>query len=303
MQVPFGRIYAGANNDVHQRPPRFYLKAAQVNPIYDVKNNYDLRLIVLRHAERLDQSAGTNWYEKIFSGAPSAPREAYRHPLLPHRLPHRSNTLMYEFDPPISRKGEHESLVRGSTAAKVGTKVDYCYSSPASRCVLTSSAVLKGMNHSHVPIRIEPLLFEPMNWNQPLRLLGRMDPFLAPNDWKHAGHHVDRRYRPTVARLPPYGTEFDYYDRSKAFFDNLVKRYGGPEARAATPKSAKRRVTVLVVGHASTTEILAMIALNQKFDVVPFTDKANKIPYLHAVVIERDATTGCWSVPLMINNN
>lgn len=303
MQVPYGRINGLGNNEMHQRRPQLYGRPGQVNPIYDVKNNYDIRLIIFRHGERLDQSVGTGWYGKIFAGVPSAPREAYGHPLLPHRLPHRRNTLMYEFDPPISRKGEQDSIARGNQAALVGTKVDYCYSSPASRCILTASAILRGMNQTHVPIRTEHLLFEPMNWNAPLRLLKEMDPFLTPNDWKQAGHNVDRHYQPILDRLPPYGTEFDYYDRSKAFFDNMVKRYSGSGTPGGSPPGAKRRVNILVVGHASTSEILSMIAMNDAFDVPSFTARTKQIGYLHCVVVERDAATKRWNIPRTIGNN
>lgn len=262
-------------------------------PNYRPQYNYDLRLIICRHAERIDQSLGQDWYDKVFNGVPSAPTIAYRHSALPYRLPVRSNTLLYVFDPPISRTGEQQAYVKGQELLRTGATVDYCYSSPASRCVLTANAILRGMNRSHVPLRLEPSLFEPMNWNSALLLLDKMPPFMSTSDWRQSGYNVDQRYKRFHNHLNPHETETDYYNRSREYFDSLVRHHGKPMAGYSYRPIQKRR-TILLVGHASSSEIFSTIALRQPFDVKIFGEQAAKVPYLHTAVLERDANTHRW---------
>jgi broad specificity phosphatase PhoE len=264
-----------------------------VNPVQQTQHNYDLRLIFLRHAERIDQNLGQDWYEKVFGGVPSAPVQAYRHPSLPQRLPIRSNTLLYVFDPPITRDGEQQSFIKGQQLARVGTSVDYCYSSPASRSVLTANALLKGMNRSHVPIRLEPYLFEPMNWNSAFLSLDKIHPFMSKGDWTQTGYNIDHRYRRLSKELNAKETEIDYYHRSQDFFDTIQYRHG-EKVPIYPGQRPSRRTTILLVGHASTTEIFSTIALKQPFDVKNLGEQTAKVPYLHTAVLERDAINRIW---------
>ena len=262
-------------------------------PNYRTQHNYDLRLIICRHGERIDQSLGQDWYDKVFNGVPSAPSIAYRHSALPYRLPPRSNTLLYVFDPPISRTGEQQAYAKGQDLLRTGTTIDYCYSSPASRSVLTANAILRGMNRGQIPIRLEPSLFEPMNWNSALLLLDKTPPFMSTHDWKQSGYNVDQHYKRFHNYLNPHETEMDYYNRSRDFFDSLVRHHG--KRMAASPyRPAPKRRTILLVGHASSSEIFSTIALRQPFDVKIFGEQCAKIPYLHTAVLERDAHTHQW---------
>ena len=260
---------------------------------YQTQHNYDLRLIVCRHAERIDQSLGQDWYDKVFAGVPSAPRMAYKHPALPHRLPHRSNTLLYVFDPPISRNGELQAYAKGQDLLRTSASVDYCYTSPASRSVLTANAILRGMNQNYVPLRLEPNLFEPLNWNSALLLLDKTSPFMSTTDWKQTGYNVDPHYRRLNNYLSPHETEVDYYNRSRMVFDSIV-RHHGKNSPAMSYRHMPKRRTILIVGHASSTEIFSTIALRQPFDAKTFGDQCAKVPYLHTAVLERDAYTRNW---------
>jgi broad specificity phosphatase PhoE len=265
-----------------------------IKPAYQTNHNYDLRLIILRHAERVDQSLGQDWYDKVFKGVPSAPLQAYKHPSLPQRLPRRSNTLLYVFDPPITRLGEQQSYCKGQQLTRAGATVDYCYSSPASRSIITASAILKGMNRCHIPIRLEPYLFEPMNWNSALLLLDKINPFMSTSDWKNTGYNIDQRYQRLGNYLNLHETETDYYDRSKDFFQSIVHRHGQIVPPIFHGYAPRRRTTVLIVGHASSTEMFSTIALRQPFDLKIFGEQCAKIPYLHTAVLERDAMTRIW---------
>jgi broad specificity phosphatase PhoE len=258
--------------------------------------NFDLRLIILRHAERIDSILGEKWYDQVFGGVPSASTQSYSNPILPQRLPYRLNTLLYVFDPPITRLGEQKSFSKGQQLASMGTTVDYCYSSPASRSVLTANSVLQGMSRNSVPIRIEPYLFEPMNWNAPLQALGDISPFMSTGDWMQNGYNVDRRYRRLNDYVNPFETENDFYKRSQGLFKSIERRHGG----VAPPIGRGRRSTVLIVGHAATPLIFSTIAQRQPFNAELFGQQCAHIPFLHTTVLERDATSRIWYIrPIM----
>jgi broad specificity phosphatase PhoE len=292
-------IVLNDNKDQYKKK-KYIQKYDKINPVYKTAHNYDLRLIIVRHAERVDQTLGKNWYDKVFGGVPSAPTRSYRHPSLPIKLPVRSNTLLYVFDPPITRVGEQQSFQKGQQLNRVGANIDYCYSSPASRSIITANAILKGMNRSHIPIRPEPYLFEPMNWNTPLRMLGNISPFMSAGDWIQTGYNVDRRYQRLNDYLNAYETENDYYNRSQTFFQSIERRHGGLSPAVAHGYAPRRRTTVLIVGHASSSEIFSTIALRQPFDAKIFGEQCAKVPYLHSVVLERDAISHIWYIrPVM----
>ncbi|CAF1222071.1 unnamed protein product, partial [Didymodactylos carnosus] len=237
--------------------------------------NYDLRVIVMRHGERIDQVLGPNWYK-----SPQA------HAQVPKNMPKRPNSLLYVFDPPITREGERLAMLRGKQLATLGAAADYCYSSPSSRTVITASNLLIGMNRASVPIKIDPILFETMSWNPHLKMLGNISPFMSTKDWSTAGYNIDRRYHRLATYLNPNETEYEYYHRSELFLRSIERRYG----------SGRSRKNILVVGHASSTEIFPIIAGRYKFDGNRFGHNLTNMPFLHTVILERDAYSKIWSV-------
>jgi len=294
IRVP---IYKKNDDKNYHKKGKYAKVYDQVNPGYKIQHStYDLRLIILRHAERVDQMIGQDWYDQIFGGVPSAPLQAYKHPLLPQKLPVRQNTLLYVFDPPITRSGEQQSFYKGQQLSRVGATVDYCYSSPASRSILTANAILKGMNRSQVPIRLEPYLFEPMNWNSALLLLDKMHPFMSTADWRDSGYNIDQRYHRLSNYINLHENESGYYSRSQRFFESIERHHGGKIPGGHHGQLSKKHITILIVGHASSTEILSTIAMKQPFDPQSLGDQSANIPYLHAAVLERDALTHNWYI-------
>lgn len=278
------------NDNKHYHKKKKYYKR------YDrmqVPQNYDIRLILLRHAERVDLTLGEKWYDQVFGGFPSAPPQMYSNPILPSQLPHRINTLLYVFDPPITRIGQQKSFQKGQSLSQMGVSVDACYSSPACRSVITATAVLRGLNRYNVPIRIEPILFEPMNWNTPLQALGDISPFMSTGDWAQAGYNVDRRYRRLTDYLNPSENENDFYKRSQVFFQSIERQYGRGVGYG-------RRANILVVGHAATPLIYSTIAQRQPFNAEVFGQQCGNIQFLETIVLERDATSRIWYIrPIM----
>jgi hypothetical protein len=123
-----------------------------------------------------------------------------------------------------------------------------------------------------------------------------MYPFMSRGDWAQAGYNVDRLYQRLSNELNPNETEADYFDRSKLVFDSIERRYS--ERLPPVPVGAvpRRRITILVVGHSTSTEIFSTVALRQRFDTKAFNEQHAKVPYLHAVVIERDAIHRVWCI-------
>jgi len=271
-----------------KKSDRYYYKQQQQQQYPYHGQHVDLRLIVLRHAERIDVLLGENWYDRIFGSSLPVPPQSYHHHLLPYRLPTRINTLLYVFDPPITRSGQQKSVSRGYQLANSGLYSNYCYSSPACRSVLTASGVLQGMNRAQVPIRIEPSLFEPMNWNTPLQeLKNNYEPFMSTGEWTQHGYNIDRRYRPLQHYLNPFETEYDYFDRSQRFFQSIVQQHDRHHGRVSN---------VVVVGHAASPIIFEIIAQRQPFNAEQFGQQCAYISYLHATVLERNAMTRTWSI-------
>ena len=281
------------NKNYHRKnKKKFYKRYNKFpQPQLQQRSNYDLRLIILRHGERIDITLGTKWYEQVFGGVPQAPPQSYQHPMLPQRLPQRDLTQLYEFDPPITRVGEQQSIRRGQQLARLGLTADYCYSSPACRSVLTANGVLYGMNKRQTPIAIEPFLFEPMAWNRHLLYLPVKSAFMGVGDWINAGYNVDRRYSRLANFIDPYETEHDYYVRSQQVLASIEGHYDKKRFQFGRPK---RPTSILVTGHAGTPIIFPTIALNKPFIAQEFGQECGHIPFLHTVVLERNAATRQW---------
>ncbi|CAF0857808.1 unnamed protein product [Rotaria sordida] len=280
---------------------RIYYNRNKFLKIYDKDDdsqnhrpNYDLRLIICRHADRIDVEFSDQWYDLVF-GSSSSSRN-YRHPLLPHRLPHRSDTSLYVYDPPITRIGEQKSFNKGKQLSRHSTSIDYCYSSPACRSVITASSILRGMNRSKIPIRLEPYLFEPMTWNIALQEFGILSPFISNNEWKKAGYNIDRHYQPLSNYINPYETEEDFWYRSQEFFQTIEQRHGNMVQKFGRGRRSHRVSNILIVGHAATPPIFSNIAFEQPFNAKVFGQQCSQIPYLYTIVLERNAATQIWNI-------
>ena len=286
-------MYLLDDRNYHGRK-KFFRKYDKAYGPYNNVSNYDLRLIILRHAERIDTSLGHNWYDQVFGGAAQASTQNYLHRDLPRRLPKRSRTFLYIVDPPISRLGENSSCKKGKALSRLRTPIDCCYSSPASRCILTANAILHGMRQKHVPIRIEPLLFEPMYQNEPLELLGNLSPFMSSMDWKNTGYNIDRSYKRLAEFLNLFETMEDYRQRSSKFLRSIERHFDDAIPHLDHRYGHGRRSTILISGHQATAQILQDIAFRQPLNVQLFEQQTATVPYLNTVILARDVATHKW---------
>ncbi|CAF3422523.1 unnamed protein product [Rotaria socialis] len=277
------------DNRIYHSKKKYYRNYDRVHVPQRNPQTYDLRLIIIRHGERIDTILGENWFDQVFGDGTSPPQN-YLRSYLPSRLPNRRDTFLYMLDPPITRNGQQKALTLGHQLSTVASNIDACYSSPASRCVLTAASVLQGMNRTNIPLRLEPYLFEPMFWNQPYQEFINVSPFMSSQTWARTGYNIDRAYQRLDDFLNPQETEYDYRDRSKYFF-KAIEQDHDHRVRAG---GYGRPSTVLIVGHAATPLIFSNIATHRSFDPVTFREQCAHIPFLHTIVLERNATTHIW---------
>jgi hypothetical protein len=101
-----------------------------------------LRLIIIRHGERVDVTFGGGWTQHAFKyGGQYYPFAAN----MPASLPYRNNWLEYDVDTPLTANGLKQSWNVGNVLARYNLPVTACYSSPAFRSIQTADQILQGM--------------------------------------------------------------------------------------------------------------------------------------------------------------
>ena len=108
----------------------------------------NLRIVITRHGERTDLALGKQWFSKMQHHGGQDPR-------VPH-LTRREHVRDWNYDPPVTVDGERQGASVGTQLAHLGYPIDYCYSSPAYRCVQTATKILESQGRQAVPISIEP---------------------------------------------------------------------------------------------------------------------------------------------------
>lgn len=106
------------------------------------RNHAPLRLIIIRHGERMDVTYGPGWTQRAFAYTGQyVPYDGNMAPALPYRM----NALDYEVDTPLTANGLNQSWNVGNTLAKNDLPVVACYASPAIRSIQTADQILNGM--------------------------------------------------------------------------------------------------------------------------------------------------------------
>lgn len=260
-------------------------------------DQFDLQFIILRHSDRIDRVEGSKWFDKFFDEAGKMKPQQQAKNSLANRLPNRKPPYMYIVDPPLSAEGQNKAVSLGTQLAK-RMRVDYCYSSPASRCVLTADAVLRGMARNDVRIRLETDLFEPMIWNLPLRDLKIPDPFLSPNEWAQTGIKTTLNSETRKGLPLSENSLSSYLDRSKQCFDQIVRQCDQRRLNQRSMGQPAAPITVLIVGHAATGIVLSAIASNKRTNEATLNEESKLVPYLKHTTLRRHPTKRNWSLSL-----
>jgi ubiquitin-associated SH3 domain-containing protein len=128
-----------------------------------------LRIIIIRHAERVDAVLGSDWSKKSFDRTGRYIRfsehlpDAYVVNIFSYyfifysinfRLPTRSYLHHYVIDVPLTNRGRVHAFKTGKTLLLNGYTADICYTSPSLRCVQTADGILTGMGRRGVPMQL-----------------------------------------------------------------------------------------------------------------------------------------------------
>ncbi|CAF0828001.1 unnamed protein product [Adineta ricciae] len=227
-----------------------------------------LRLVFVRHSERVNQVLGTYWFLKAFESGNYA---AYD-PLLPKALPQRHSHHAYEFDVPLTLHGLKLARHTGTSMLQANIVPDVCLSSSALRCIQTSERLLTGLNASaRIPIRVEPGLFECPHQHQKV-----IDSFMTKSELIENGYNIKLEYKPLISKIDTPESLADYFDRCSTVMRGIVNRYG------------HRGGTVLIVTHAPGLLALTSAIKGKRPDQETFYRAVGKYPPLAMYIAEYD---------------
>lgn len=163
---------------------------------------------------------------------------------LPSVLPRRRNPMRdFLGDSPITEIGASQARLTGEALADNDCLAQYCYSSPALRCIQTAHSILQGYINQHwsfehkqlnsfewnildllgmgiedrVKIRIEPGLFEFLGWyERGLPTFFNSTDSTNSDDELYKQFNIDKTYRPIIPldKLSRDEKYLDYYNRS-----------------------------------------------------------------------------------------
>jgi phosphohistidine phosphatase SixA len=181
------------------------------------------KLLVVRHAERVDSTFGAGWLEQVFDKTTGTYHRINLN--LPKKMVTRKDLKDFLFDPPLTELGLHECKMVGEELAAQGIKIHHVYASPALRCVQTADKILEGLQmRDEISIRIEPCLFEFLKWYPVVPVKW---PFLDLDELTRNGYNVDKFYKPfyPIESLRKEEDELMYYTRSHFIITSILKNH------------------------------------------------------------------------------
>ncbi|KAI0981254.1 hypothetical protein GJ496_002685 [Pomphorhynchus laevis] len=256
----------------------------------------DIRLVIVRHGERIDTKYGNKWYQNSHTWG-----DIYAWPQK------RLNIDDYILDPPITKIGARKASEVGKILRNSNNfTFDFCFSSPALRCVQTIKCILHGYsafsNKPHVYICKD--LYECYGWmGGPL-----VNPnFLTENEWKAAGlpssafhstpnfpgmEYISKAFSKIIknpsVNAPTNEDELSYYKRSARQINEIISFVD------LSPKRSESTINCLILGHAPTAEVLTSHLLNIKPNINVLNYMSNHVNFLCMVIAER--RNGIWSL-------
>ncbi|CAF1555575.1 unnamed protein product [Adineta ricciae] len=259
-----------------------------------------IRLFCIRHGERVDFAFGPSWAETAFDKSGKYHRINLN---MPMTLPRRRNPFRdFVGDSPITEIGASQARLTGEALAANDSLAQYCYSSPALRCIQTAHYILQGMGiEDRVKIRVEPGLFEFLGWYE-----RGLPSFFTTSDMNiHEDEeinlfNIDKNYRPIIPleKLSRDEKAIDYYNRSFKVTQQITDRHKLTGAN------------IFFIGHAATLEVCTrQLCLLIPRSYADFNGVIRKVPYLGLQLCERNPSDGQWALkappipPLQHANN
>jgi len=222
------------------------------------------KLLVVRHAERVDSTFGSGWVDQVFDKTTGLYRRINLN--LPKKMVQRRDLKDFLFDPPLTELGLHECKMVGEELAAQGIEIHHVYASPALRCVQTADKILEGLQlRDEISIRIEPCLFEFLKWYPVVPVKW---PFLDSDELTKNGYNVEKSYKPfyPIESLRKDEDELMYYTRSHFIITSILKNHeinGG---------------NLLIVGHVIETKFYLKKILIFFFS---FSSRHQLLKYVH----------------------
>ncbi|CAF3432324.1 unnamed protein product [Rotaria sp. Silwood1] len=186
-----------------------------------------IRLLVLRHGERLDRYYSSQWLRQAFDKDGNFCRFS---PILPEALPFRASIRDFDLDPPLTYKGLKDAFHTGTVLREKAINITYCYASPSLRCVQTAAKLLEGLQlQNKIKIRIEPGLFECTGWYtaSETSTVVTMPRFMTKKELLENKYPIDKNYREqmTMADISQLENELEFYQRSHAVTASILKMH------------------------------------------------------------------------------
>ncbi|CAF2084003.1 unnamed protein product [Rotaria magnacalcarata] len=280
--------------------PRLNQTNGRLDVLSSTSNPGLIRLFCIRHGERVDFAFGSSWPELAFDKAGNYQRLNLNMPL---SLPRRRNPFRdFIGDSPITEIGVSQARLTGEALAANDSLAQYCYSSPAFRCIQTAHYILQGMGiEDRVKIRVEPGLFEFLGWYERglPTFFNSSDMNINEEEETHL-YNIDKNYRPIISleKLSRDEKYIDYYNRSFKVTQQI------------TDKHKLTGANIFFIGHAATLEVCT----RQLCSLPPrsysdFNGVIRKVSYLGLQLCERNPSDGQWTLktppipPLQHANN
>lgn len=281
----------------------------------------DLRLVIMRHGERIDSKFGERWYD-----TPVAWNNVYNWP------PTRNTTFDYILDPPLTAYGAFEASKVGRMLADNNKlKFDFCFCSPALRCIQTAKCVIHGYEGfaGSVPTYICKNLYECYGWmggphtNPKFMTIDELNAaglYCAEPDEHSSTFQSDfiQKFRKVIMnkpikswpkqhwdgildsndQTPPNEDELSYYSRSALQIGEILSfvdsRQNTSKSLLNHKKQTQSPVNCLIVGHAPTAEVLTVSLLGGQPNLNVLSYMSSYVNFLCMVIAER--RQGMWSL-------
>lgn len=228
-------------------------------------------VVVIRHGERLDFCFGIGWIPVCFSKEGVYSKKDLNHP---DSLPKRKDIRDFALDSPLTVLGTFQATLTGRGLRSSGMRFSQVYVSPSLRCIQTATAILKEMNLIHLPMNVEPGLFEFLAWYPP----GKRPIFMTTEELIENGFNINPSYEPIYPLKElfslPNETLTEYYDRSFDLCKQLLKATAG---------------NILIIGHGSSLDSCTRQMVGQPpRDHGDFISLIRGTPYCGCIMIKED---------------
>uniref|UniRef100_A0AC35F5S4 Uncharacterized protein n=1 Tax=Panagrolaimus sp. PS1159 TaxID=55785 RepID=A0AC35F5S4_9BILA len=270
-----------ASKNEESKKTELKLKTAEekVKPDSDQKPFNQRRVIMFRHAERMDR-VFPSWIRQSNSNGSYRPYNSNQ----PSKLPKRQNGLSaYDSDPPITEIGKIVAELSGKSLMKSHTKISAIYSSPAFRCIETAQIIAKESGATDLKIKVENGLFDWCSFYE-------IPPtFMTTSELLDAGYSISKNYRSIISKETLYKewdseTKYDYYRRSHDVIHKILTSTIG---------------TVIIIGHATTIDSTsrALLELSKSIPSTHILDRlADRYPYCTSILLEQSNQNGQWRI-------